>query len=86
MNLYPFVTAYPKELHRGNTDINLEWHHKIKPLVKDVVFCWGAFKEAKVCADIFKKMYPEAKVLKLTKDGSPWHPLYLSKKLTPIQF
>lgn len=70
MNCYPAYT------------LNLFWHNRIKVLVSDVVFCWGSFKEAKLPAETMRKMYPEAKVFKLNKDGSPAHPLYLPKKLT----
>jgi hypothetical protein len=59
-------------------------------ICKDVVFCWGAFKQIQQRpekrADRMKALFPAALCFKKTKAGAPWHPLYcLDKtKFTPF--
>ena len=88
MNLFGFVTPYPKDLINCSDPIgeNDKWLEKVFDKCEDVVFAWGSFPEA---ADRAKKvitMFPNAKALWINKDGSPKHPLYCHSNLKPIPY
>jgi hypothetical protein len=89
MNLFPFVTPYPKHLqHCGHFEIsyNDELLKNISKKCSEVVFCWGVFKEAADRAKKIIEMFPDAKCLRKTKAGHPWHPLYMKGTTTLISF
>jgi hypothetical protein len=88
MNLFALVTPYPEELKKCDNPIadNDQWLDKISKICKNVVFCWGSFKEAKERVKEVIKMFPDAWALKINSDGSPGHPLYLKGDLKPIKY
>lgn len=51
-----------------------------------VVAAWGKHGAHRDRATAVQSMLPGLHYLKLNGDGSPAHPLYLPKKLTPIEF
>ena len=79
MNLFPYITSKPSELDNSSqlpivyNDLIVK---EISKKCKDIVFAWGAFKQAKEKAKIYATIFPDALCLRITKDGSPWHPLY----------
>lgn len=79
LNLYCFVTAYPKELN-GNWEImdgdNNKYLLQHGGEVNKIVFCWGNFKEAQEKGFEVKHAFKDAWCLKQNKNGSPKHPLY----------
>jgi hypothetical protein len=88
MNLFAIVSSKPEVLltdpdPMGN---NYKWLENISEKCDRVVFAWGAFKEAKVRAEEVKSQFPDAYCLKKTKDGHPWHPLYVAANTQPILF
>lgn len=87
MNLFAYVSTDPRRLVscKDNT-LNDSWLNTVRKSCKDVVFAWGAFKQAKERSKKVIEMFPDALALKITKDGSPWHPLYVSSKIQPIKF
>lgn len=88
MNLFGIVSADPKVLksHANPIGENNGWLEEISVKCQDIVFCWGAFKEAKERAKEVIAMFPNAYCLGKNKDGSPKHPLYLLGNTIPIKF
>ena len=85
MNLYPYITAYPKELQKGNLETNFKWLAKIDLLCHRIVFAWGNFKEA---VDIGKQVQRGFKgwALEINQNGSPKHPLYVRGDILPVRY
>jgi hypothetical protein len=67
---------------------NLDWLAKMIAAAELVVCAWGALAAAidEGACDLVNAQIPTAKrrVLRLTKAGHPWHPLYLPKSLQPV--
>ncbi|WP_276483583.1 DUF1643 domain-containing protein [Paraflavitalea pollutisoli] len=87
-NLFGVVSPDPNVLIQhpdpvGDCD---RWLPVIAAKCQRVVFAWGAFKQAKHRVDKVIAMFPDAYCLKKTKDGSPWHPLYIPKSNIPFKF
>ena len=85
-NLFPFVSTDPKLLTDISTHDNDKILNAISRECAACVFAWGAFKQAKEQAARVIKMFPDALVLTFNNDGSPHHPLRLSKSLQPQKF
>lgn len=88
VNLFSFVTAHPDELLKCPDPINGNdiWLNKIAELSGEIIFAWGAFKEAQERAKQVIAMFPTAKALHINKDGSPKHPLYVKGDTQPFPF
>ncbi len=88
LNLFTFVTPYPKELLTCEDPVNGNdaWLLEYSQKAGHVVFAWGSFKECKQRAEHVMNMFPKAVVLNVCKDGSPGHPLYVKGDVTPINF
>lgn len=88
MNLFAIVSEDPSVLktHPDPLGENDGWIEKIAPKCKDVVFAWGAFKEAKERCQKIINQFPDALCIKILKDGSPKHPLYTPYNALPIKF
>lgn len=86
MNLFAYVTAYPKELQTvepvGQNDT---WLREIGSKCERVVFAWGKFGFKEREAELMK-MFPLAYAIALNKDGSPKHPLYIKSDVRPVIF
>lgn len=78
-NLFTIISPDPKVLHKDVDDFeynlsiikNFTQHLKMK-----IVFCWGNFEthgRDKIIQELFKDVY----ALKINRNGSPAHPLYL---------
>lgn len=88
MNLFAIVSPYPEVLktHPDPLGDNDGWIEKISAKCKDVVFAWGAFKEAKERCQKMIDQFPDALCIKILKDGSPKHPLYTPHHALPLKF
>lgn len=90
LNLFTLISPDPSYLKKSIispdllANFHLE-HHSGYP-IKDRVFCWGSFKEAKERANEVIKMFPNALCLGQNQDGSPKHPLYLKGNTKLIKF
>ena len=85
LNLFTLISPDPKVLV-GNPDAIGSANRRLvaySQLNLPVVFCWGAFPEAKHQASIATALFPNALCFGKTKDGHPKHPLYL-KADTPL--
>jgi hypothetical protein len=76
MNLYGIISADPKILQSNPNPIgeNDLWIDKITP-GQDVIFAWGAFKQAEYRAKKMIAKLPDALCLGKTATGKPIHPL-----------
>lgn len=88
MNLFAIVSSKPKILLTDPDPLgdNDHWLEKIAVKCETVVFCWGVFKQARLRAKDIKARFPGAYCLKKTKEGHPWHPLYMAAKTTLIKY
>lgn len=79
MNLYPFITPYPRVLERSKEQLpeNDLFLQQVNLYCETVVFCWGAFKTFGRAEEVIK-MFPAAMCFGYNQDGSPKHPLYLN--------
>jgi len=85
MNLFAYVTSDPGELKKHNNLINNFWLLKISSKCKRVVFAWGSFNEATERAQEVIQMFA-GYALRINKDGSPRHPLYVKSNIKPIKY
>jgi hypothetical protein len=89
MNCWPFVSTDPAGLSTsGGTlynDIKLK---EISEKCQDIVFAWGNFEIVKMQGVdyILSRRFPNAKALKLNKNGSPKHPLYCKSDTVLINY
>lgn len=87
LNCFPYISTNPNDLKDfGNTEKNDEQLKSIGALCSDIIFAWGSFsivKETGRDAELIK-MFPNAKCLKINKDGSPIHPLYVPSNTMPV--
>ena len=80
MNLFAIISSKPEVLLTcpdplGDNDGKLK---EVEPLCKDVIVCWGAFKEASKRIKQVVGNYPNAKCFGFNKNGTPWHPRFIS--------
>jgi hypothetical protein len=87
MNLFTYVTPYPKNVVLSDFDTSLLWIRKVSKNCQDIVFAWGAFIEARHRGKVLCNLY-KAYCLGTNLDGSPKHPLYVkgNTKLQPYNF
>lgn len=87
MNLFAYVTAYPKELIKCNNPLgdNDKFLKKISERCDKIIFAWGSFDEAKDRAKKVAEMF-DGYALMINKDGSPRHPLYVKSDVKLIKF
>jgi hypothetical protein len=86
VNLYALRSTDPKALWSASDPIGPDNDDHIRKLAEcsDMTVCaWGQPGPVKERALHVRGLLPEAHCLKLNKDGSPGHPLYLPKVLTP---
>lgn len=88
LNLFTFVTAYPKELLTcENPKWQADYYLKLYATkCTKVIFAWGSFIEAKERANEVTKNFPDAEVMGINNDGSPKHPLYLKSDTIPQKY
>jgi hypothetical protein len=88
MNLFGIVSSKPEVLLTDPDPLgdNDQWLEKIAAKCDRIIFAWGVFKQARSRAEDVKKRFPDAYCLKKTKDGHPWHPLYVAGNTTPIKY
>lgn len=87
-NLFAYVSTDPAQLvlPEANDLLNDSWLYSISKSCKMIIFCWGAFKQAKERGKKVAALFPDAYCLRRTKDGSPWHPLYVPVNIQPVKF
>lgn len=88
MNLFAYISSEPEELKKCADPLgdNDGWLERISPKCEQVVFAWGAFKEATERSEEVIRMFPDAKALIINMDGSPRHPLYVKGDIKLIPY
>ncbi len=88
MNLFAIVSRYPAVLKTDPDPLgdNDGWIEKIAEKCDKVIFAWGNFKEAEERSKDVIKMFPDAYALEINKNGSPKHPLYVSKDIELVKY
>lgn len=88
LNLFALVSTDPKALltHPDPVAKNDYFLREYSLQSSRIVFCWGAFKQAKERAEVVKKMFPESSCLDVNDDGSPKHPLYCLDKQKIVDY
>lgn len=88
MNLFGIVSSKPAIPLTDPDPLgdNDQWLWKIAGQCERIVFAWGVFKQARARAEEIKKRFPGAYCLKKTKEGHPWHPLYVAANTQIIPF
>lgn len=79
VNLFAFVTPYPKELSSCLDPIGDNDHYMelVARNCSEVVFAWGRNKDAQARSVVAEILFPNAKCLAKNGNGSPKHPLYV---------
>lgn len=77
MNLFAWISSKPNDLLTckdpvGENDSKLK---EVGAICKDVIVCWGNFKQADERIKQVLPNYPNAKCFGVTKSGKPFHPL-----------
>lgn len=88
-NCFAYVSTNPDDLKDFSNNMeNDSWLYNISKTCSTIVFAWGNFDVVKQQGRDKEliKMFPYAKALKLTKNGSPWHPLLVPKDVELINF
>jgi hypothetical protein len=77
MNLFAFISSNPDDLRSCPDPLrdNDIWIHAMSSRCDDVIFCWGAFKQADYRAKKLISKFPEALCFGKTVSGKPMHPL-----------
>jgi hypothetical protein len=76
LNLFTCISTDPAEIKKiNNPSWQADWAFRTyRGMVEKVIFAWGNNKAASERAKEVIKIFPEAYVLGLNKDGSPKHP------------
>lgn len=82
MNLFAWISSQPEDLLTcenplGENDNKLK---EVEAICKDVIVCWGNFKQADGRIKQVLPEYPNAKCFGVNKNGTPFHPRALSYK------
>lgn len=87
-NLFALRSTDPKGLLDVADPVgpdNDEWLQQLHADAAEAVGAWGATKWAQARGARVLEMFPDLKCLGTTAGGSPKHPLYLPKTLTPVE-
>lgn len=86
-NIFAFRTPEPKIMKLESAPIGEDNDKYLLEYSKDaaiVIACWGNDGKYLNRGEYIKKLIPNLYCLKLSKNGNPWHPLYLKKDLKPF--
>lgn len=77
VNLFALISSNPDDLRASPDPIkdNDKWLQLVHNKCDDVIFCWGAFKQAEYRAKKIIKQFPGALCFGKTPAGKPLHPL-----------
>ena len=79
-NLFAFIDSNPDKLRECPDPVKLndQFLKAVRAQVKDVIFCWGNFKQADYRAKKIIPEFPGALCFGKTASGKPFHPLAAS--------
>lgn len=88
-NLFAFRSTYPKEIYLIDNPIGKDNDYYILECVKQsdlIIACWGNNGTHMDREKIIKELVPNLYCLQKNKNGTPHHPLRLSRDINPIPF
>jgi hypothetical protein len=76
-NLFAFISPNPDDLRSCPDPLkdNDKWLMYLEGITAEVIFCWGAFKQADYRAKKLISKFPDALCFGKTSKGKPMHPL-----------
>lgn len=76
-NLFALISPNPEDLRSEPDPVkdNDQWLSTMEQVTKDVIFCWGSFKQAEYRAKKIIQRFPNALCFGKTAKGHPIHPL-----------
>ncbi len=89
-NLFALISSNPNDLRSCPNPVMDNDQHLLETRAKcdEVIFCWGAFKQAEYRTKKVIEMFPGAMCFGKTADGKPMHPLaatvWMKSKCTGI--
>lgn len=89
LNLFAYRATDPRVMKAVPDPVgpkNMERLQTFGRLSDMVIAAWGTHGNFRGQGEAVKKLIPNLHYLRLNKDGSPAHPLYLPKTLKPIKF
>lgn len=84
-NLFALISPYPDDLRKYPDPVrdNDKWIQYARQECNDVIFCWGAFKQATYRAKRICEVFgTTALCFGKNANGSPKHPLFLKSTIT----
>ncbi|EPR93068.1 hypothetical protein M059_09020 [Streptococcus mitis 18/56] len=88
-NLFAFRSTDPSLLKRVEDPVGPDNDSYIQKCVSEsnlVIACWGNHDKLLNLAKVLMDSLPNLVCLKRNKNGTPHHPLYLSKDVTPVTY
>lgn len=88
-NLFAYRSTDPDEMMAQTDPIGIDNNIILRTIAEKacvIVAAWGVHGAHRRRGEIVIQMFPNLHYLKLTKDGHPWHPLYLPKTLVPVKW
>lgn len=89
VNLFAFRSTDPSMLKRVEDPVGLDNDSYIQKCVSEsnlVIACWGNHGKLLNRDKVLMDSLPNLVCLKRNKNGTPHHPLYLSKDITPMPY
>jgi hypothetical protein len=90
LNLFAFRATDPRDMMDAADPIGPDNEATLERYVNaegaTTIAAWGAGGWYRGRGPFLHDIYPQLKMLKLTKGGHPAHPLYLPKTLTPLEW
>jgi hypothetical protein len=87
MNLFPIFSTYPEKWELVNIKENDGELLEIANKCDTIVFAWGgSCKNLSGRDKTMISMFPNAMALRINKDGSPHHPLYINTDVELINY
>ena len=89
VNLFAFRSTDPSMLKRVEDPVGLDNDSYIQKCVSEsnlVIACWGNHGKLLNRDKVLMDSLPNLVCLKRNKNGTPHHPLYLSKDITPVPY
>jgi len=87
MNLFPIFSTYPEKWELVNIKENDDELLEIANKCDTIVFAWGGSCKNLSGRDTkMISMFPNAMALRINKDGSPHHPLYINTDVKLINY
>lgn len=89
LNIFAYRATDPKVMKAQPDPIGPEndfWLQTVSEDAAITIAAWGTHGDYMERGKAVKQLLPQLHYLKLTKSGSPGHPLYLPKALLPSKF